>query len=443
MKNNRFQRDISHLISDICSEQEVLSYLEDVEENFHSEWLKEKGRHKLQLLWERRDSLSTNELFAIGKAISRLKAKHGVWLKKTIKDIKNQPKGAHGYITELLVASSITSENSLTIPASSNKPGFDVSLEGKAKNGKRILISVKNHDVSMHYENFTRYSEMIREEFKFLISNLKISARLVIYLSRPISKEVHRECMQMLHSKVKQVGEYHSNDGTINMIVSSLDDFNSRPVMSGSELCIIISPYHRNEHLGFIRKLEAASVNMNKHLPNDDNTVRMLYMRIHHAANAKTLNQIANNMLITDENCGFDQVMLVQPSVTRLPDGRSSIHTYVQLSEIKQPTPARNNIEVYKDLGRINFDLPIGSFSMSPSEIQLMDGSQEKVKLDECYIYQRGDIKVMAEKLEDGSYWGEASSPASGIHVIPMFEMDGHVMGLQAINPQYEELLLI
>ncbi|MBP2837300.1 hypothetical protein [Dickeya parazeae] len=443
MEKNKFLRDILHLVSDSCSEQEVLSYLQDVEDNFHSEWLKEKGRHKLQLLWERRDTLSTSELFAIGKAISRLKVKHGVWLKKTIIDIKAQPQGAHGYITELLVASSITSENSLTIPAPSNKPGFDVSLEGKGKNGKKILISVKNHDVSKHYADFIKHSESIRGKFKVLIGSLGISARLVIYLSKSMSKEIHKECILMLHFKVKRLGEYHSKDGVITMIVSALDDFNSRPVMTGSELCIIVSPFHRNEHLGFRRKLEAASVNMNKHLPKDDKTVRMLYMRIHHAANAKALNEIANNMLITDEKCGFDQVMLVQPSVARSPDGRSSVHTCFQLSELKQPTPERNNISVYKDLGRINFDFPLGSISMSPSEIMLMEGNQKKVRLDECYLYQRGDIMVMAEKREDGSYWGEPSSPASGIHVIPMFEIDGHIMGLQAIKPQYEELLLI
>ena len=56
MEKNKFLRDISYLVSDSCSEQEVLSYLQGVEDNFHSEWLKEKSRHKFQLLWERRDT---------------------------------------------------------------------------------------------------------------------------------------------------------------------------------------------------------------------------------------------------------------------------------------------------------------------------------------------------------------------------------------------------
>lgn len=443
MEKNKFLRNILHLISESCSEQEVLSYLQDVEEHFHAEWLNEKGRHKLQLLWERRDQLSTSEIFAIGKAISKLKVKHGVWLKKIIIDIKAQPQGAHGYITELLVASSITSEKSSTIPAPANKPGYDVSIEGKGKNSKRIMISVKNHDISKHYAEFIKHSESIRKRFKILISSLGISARIVIHLSKPMSKEIHRECILMLHFEVKRVGIYHSKDAVITMIVTALDDFDNRPVMTGSELCIIVSPFHRNEHLGFKRKLEAASVNMNKHLPKDDKTVRMLYMRIHHAANAKALIEIANNMLIMDEKCGFDQVMLMQPSVARLPDGRSLVHTFFQFSEMKQPTPERNNISVYKELGPIKFEVPLGSLSMSPSEIVIMDGNLEKFRLDECYLYQRGDIMVMAEKREDGSYRGEPSSPASGVHVIPMFEIDGHVMGLQAIKPQYEELLLI
>ncbi|WP_210523474.1 hypothetical protein [Pantoea ananatis] len=443
MGKNKFMRDLSHLISELCSEKEVLSYLQEVEDNFNLEWLVSKSGHKLQLLWERRDALSTNELFAIGKSISVLKIKHKVWLKKCISDIKKQPKGAHGYITEMLAASSITSENALTIPAPSNKPGYDVSIETKGKNVKRILISVKNHDITKHYFEFNKRSQSLRDKFVSVVKALGISARLAITTFKPMTLEIYTECFLMLHFWVKGTGIYRSRDGLVLMNVSALDDYDGWSVISGSDLCMVLSPFHRNEHAGFKKKLEEASVNMNKHLPKDDNTVRMLYMRIHHSANAKALIEIANRMIVVDENCGFDQVLLFQPSVARTHDGASAIHTCFQYSDIKQATPQRNFFGVFKCVGRINFDLPIGTISPSPSRLLLMDGGAQVSNIHDHYMYQRGDVFVRAKEQDGGSYFGAPSSPASGIHVIPVFELNGNSMLLQAIKPQHEELLLI
>lgn len=441
MEKNKFMRDVSHLISEFCSEEDVLSYLQNVENHFSVDWLNESGEHKLKTLWERKDTLSTNELFAIGKSIKSLSEKHGIWLKKTISDIKKQPEGAHGYVTEILLASSIISEKSKTVPAPSNKPGYDISLDGE--NGEKILISVKNHDISKHYKDFLKFSESIRDEFISLISALKISARLVIYLNKSISKEIFKECILIMHSKIKGFGEFKSDDAVINIRIIPFGDFNGKPVLLGTDLCLIVAPYHRNEHLGFRRKLEDASINMDKHLPKNNDTARMLYMRLHHAANIRLLAEIANQMIVTEENCGFDQVMLVQPSITRSPDGMSSIHTCFNFSQLRQPTPERNISEVFKTLGRIHFEFPIGIASPSPSMLMLMDGNQLGVQLDECYVYQRGDIKILAEQRDDGSYWGEASSPASGIHIIPFFEINDNFFAIRAIKPQCEELLLI
>ncbi|EKF7065787.1 hypothetical protein OZ487_004974, partial [Escherichia coli] len=178
MNKNKYMRAIDHLVTNICSEDEIVSLLKCIEDYFGYDWLKEKGKHKLQILWQRRDTLSTNELFAIGKAIKSLKLEHEVWLKKTITNIKKQPDGAHGYITEIILAASITADKSKTTPAPANKPGFDVSLSGD--NGKKILISVKNHDISKHYKDFLKYSESIREKFISIINTLNISARLVV-----------------------------------------------------------------------------------------------------------------------------------------------------------------------------------------------------------------------------------------------------------------------
>lgn len=441
MKQNKYMRAIDHLVTNICSEEDIISFLKCIEDHFGDDWLKEKGKHKLQTLWQRRDALSTNELFAIGKTIKSLTIEHKVWLKKTITNIKKQPDGAHGYITEIILASSITADKSKTTPAPANKPGYDVSLNGE--NGKNILISVKNHDISKHYKEFLKYSENIREKFISIINTLNISARLVVFFLKPISKELYKECILMMHFKIKGYCDLHSIDGIVNIRVIPFNEFNEKPVVTGTDLCIITAPFHKNEHLGFKSKLNQASENMKKHLPKNSDTLRMLYMRLHHAADIKILGEIADQMILSDEECGFDQVMLVQPSVARTSDGRSSIHTCIFFSQPTQPTSERNILEIYKDIGRIHYEFPVGTFSNSPANLILIDENKSGVELKQSYIYQKGIIRIMAESKNDGSYWGEASSPASGIHVVSCFNIDGQSFYVEGIKPEHEELLLI
>ncbi|WP_233963648.1 hypothetical protein [Pectobacterium versatile] len=441
MEQNKYRRAINHLETKNCSEDDIIYYLECVEESFGFDWLVEKGNHKLQILWQRRDALSTNELFAIGKAIKSLKNEHEIWLKKTIANIKKQPEGAHGFIAEIILASSITADKSKTTPAPANKPGYDISINGE--NGKNILISVKNHDISKHYKDFLKHSEKIRGEFIRIINNLKISARLIVCFLKPISKDLYKECVLLMHFKVKGYGNYCTDDGIVNIRVIPINDFDGKPTITGSELCIITAPFHKNEHIGFKSKLTLASENMKKHLPKNSNTLRLLFMRLHHAADIKLLGEIANNMIISDENCGFDQVMLIQPSVARTPDGRSTIHTCFNFSQIIRSTPERNILDIYKDIGHIRYAFPVGTFSNSPTNMIIMDENKLGVELEQSYIYQMGIIKTKAESRSDGSYWGELSSPASGIHVVSCFDVDGQSFTLGAIKPENEELLLI
>lgn len=441
MKKNKYNRAIDHLVSKNCTEEDIIYYLECVEQSFGFDWLVEKGNHKLQILWRRRDALSTNELFAIGKAIKFLKNDHESWLKKTISNIKKQPEGAHGFITEIILASSITAEKSKTNPAPANKPGYDISINGE--NGQNILISVKNHDISKHYKDFLKHCEKIREKFIMIINTLKISARLNVYFLKPISKDLYKECILLMHFKVKGYGNYCTNDGVVNIRVIPMNDFNGKPTMTGSELCIISAPFHKNEHIGFKSKLTIASNNMKKHLPKDQNTLRLLFMRLHHAADIKLLGEIANNMILSDENCGFDQVMLIQPSVARTADGRSTIHTCFNFSQPIRSTPERNILNIYKGIGQIRYAFPVGTFSNSPTNMIIKDENKPCVEIEQSYIYQRGIIKTKAESRSDGSYWGEVSSPASGIHVVSCFDVGGQSFILEAIKPEYEELLLI
>ncbi|MEE9707267.1 hypothetical protein [Aeromonas veronii] len=439
MDSNKINRSIRHLISDNIHEQYILDCLNNVEIYFGSEWINSSERHKIQTLWKRKDELSTSELFIIGNAIEILKIDYDVWLKKTIGDIKKQPDAAHGYFTEMIFASSIKAKNAKTIPAPANKPGYDVLLESE---NKKVFFSVKNHDISKHHSEFLKYSDNIRNTFKNIINRLGVSGRLVIIFNNPMSKSMYKKCILTMQLKINGFGVFNTDDGLISIQVRPYNEYAGKPTILGSDLCIIIAPYHRNEHIGFIRKLEYAGENMKKHLKTDNNSIRMLYMRLHHTANLEYLIKIADRMISNDEDCGFDCVILAQPTVARDLDGYSSINTFIKFSAPRQDLSVFNVVE---SLGHIDFTFPLGTISQSPAKMKLInvENGEIQTELNDAYIYQRGDIKVFAEKKDDGSYFGIASSPASGVHVIPHFNVDGQIFSLNAVKPEFENLLLI
>ncbi len=61
--NNRFKRSIQHL-EDKNSPETIINAIQAVEDLFTDTWLNESGGHRLQILWARRDHLSTTELFS-------------------------------------------------------------------------------------------------------------------------------------------------------------------------------------------------------------------------------------------------------------------------------------------------------------------------------------------------------------------------------------------
>ena len=114
------------------SEEIIELAFSKVAEYFGHSWLRSKdGSHVLQTLWNRKDSLSTNELYTFGSAIIAAENLAKQWLKHQIGLVKGKDKNNQkGAIFEIL-AVGYTAPNHVVTPAKPSQSGYDLDIETK------------------------------------------------------------------------------------------------------------------------------------------------------------------------------------------------------------------------------------------------------------------------------------------------------------------------
>ncbi|MFC1728944.1 hypothetical protein ACFL6I_01290 [candidate division KSB1 bacterium] len=85
-------------LQDTISDQQMDILFKNITANLGKEWLESDGVHPLQVLWRRKDALSTNELFTFASALNTFQAIDSNWITHQIKQIcskdSNNQKGA-------------------------------------------------------------------------------------------------------------------------------------------------------------------------------------------------------------------------------------------------------------------------------------------------------------------------------------------------------------
>ena len=95
---------------------------------FTEDWLNDNNDHPLQLLWKRKDALSTNELYTFGYSLLSIKDMDTNWINENIRLIKEgNLNNVIGYVFEIIAASMIKNgENQELELAPSGNPGIDL-----------------------------------------------------------------------------------------------------------------------------------------------------------------------------------------------------------------------------------------------------------------------------------------------------------------------------
>lgn len=137
-------------------QEEFNIYLLFVGSLFNLVWLGQSSPDRLKALWRRTDKLAKVEVAYLGFFIKRLQTEHKKWLGNTARSIREQAPSPHGSIFQIVTLGSIVARETNVRPMSTNYPGYDAELLSQDEHTFRV--SIKNHDVSTHEEQFRSYS---------------------------------------------------------------------------------------------------------------------------------------------------------------------------------------------------------------------------------------------------------------------------------------------
>src|SRR5262249_16431332 len=132
----------------------------------------------LQKLWNRRDALSTNELFTFGSALIASDKLDPTWLKHQVKLVRSKDENnQRGAAFEILAVGYMSSKQA-GIPAPVNQRGYDVDV--KTEGSSVYRISLKCYSQSAHEKQFRKKAELARNKFIKSVTSSTKNAQIYV-----------------------------------------------------------------------------------------------------------------------------------------------------------------------------------------------------------------------------------------------------------------------
>lgn len=401
--------------------EDVEQALAKIAQHFGDVWLKTKnGSHVLQLLWNRRDALSTNELFTFGRSLIAAENASVDWLKGQIKLVRSKDENnQRGAIFEILTVG-YTAFRQTVIPAPMSQPGYDIDIE--TKNGTLYRASLKRYSQSTHEKKFRKKSEVAEAKF---LSGLKESRRnALLYIE---AKEYPSESdWQKLYSAIYQLSSDFQGHKTIMEIngkwltgllplVPEQNEGFATTNISYSFVCA--SPYHKNEKVNFFSKIETAISNLERHVTSTFKQIPILIMQLPVTAPALTLTSWAKEYLNNNPYSSIEAIFFLQPYTASNENMSSSYIAHFA-------SVAVSNSFHTNAVQRLEFDVPVGVITKQPSEWRLQSDIGEK-QLPEQYAYQKGRHYILASIDGSGGFSANITRKAPGIETVAVFNLNG------------------
>ncbi|MEI6002262.1 hypothetical protein H3V53_35610 [Paraburkholderia bengalensis] len=437
---SKFNRTTAHLgehagaFADAC--------FQAVEDLFEGAWLRKDKGHRLQTLWARRDILATNELYALGKAIRNLQPKHAKWLESTARRLKKNPADSHGLITEILVCGSTRGHGGAEVyPSKKDEPGVDLVV--RFPSSFKYVMSVKNHDISIHEKAFQKLAEGLKEAFVSKLKKLGENGKLYVVCDDYMSADEFTMCIDFVRGSLRDDGAYVLIPNRLTVFYAKLvnePDREFAKTMTSSAVLIHCGE-HPNEQLNFKDKLRKAAENMQKHVARSDTCFRLLRMRVHASADIIALEKAAQDMLDANTDCGLDGVLLTQSTGAReKATNNTIIYTVVRFAG---RTDHAGLVASVQRGERLSYEFGVGSIGQTPAETFFSIGNHGPTALPRGrYVYQKTDYYYLMKRDANGLY-GNLESPASGVHFHAVAELNGTEVAIQAISPASEDVLIV
>jgi len=420
------------------TEEKLVALLELLAQTFGLIWLNEDGdSHRLRELWWRDDFLASLELVTVADSVRVMNDVNPSWVAGVVSDIKKKAENSHGYIFELIATAMLARGGMKLSPMPKGEPAYDVKVQFDDK--FEILMSLKNHDVSQFESKFRQSCDDIRSRarqrfcrnFHSFAMNVDSKSYIDASLFSGIEKII--ECTPL--DLITERGFSFPNPSLKVELSRPRLAAGKRPLHTGhySDTVRVISGQHRNEQLNFKSKVEEAEKKFGKiPTPDPSKQARLVLLRLHATADINYLCAAAQKMLDEDPSLNVDGFLFLQPAVVRTEE-RSIICYHLQFAGSASRYP----------INRLTKFVPLfGVTSTKPTETRLRGDGMDRL-LAGSYIYQRADHYVMAAQQSDGSHYLEINSPASGVHLHAVFNIQGQSLVLGGKSPDLEELRVI
>lgn len=418
--NNKFNRAIDHLINSTNSE-DVINAIHAVEDLFSLAWLSKQEGHRLQVLWARRDVLSTSELYSLGKSIINLSVNNRKWLNANAKEIKKDNDSSHGLLSEIIIIGSLSTECGVITPCPKSFKIYDYTVDFET--GFRHKVSIKNYDITKHEKDFNKRSETIRAAFKNHLKTRGVSGRLTVLLEQDIlTDELTREICFFIIFKMKDHGFYKFSNGNSGIGFHEINEFDKNKLVSPSDTILIIAKHHFNEQRNIIDKINEANDKLLSD-PDDPKSLKQLVIRLGSSANIQIISDHLTKLADDWENCGFDLYFLFQPQVVSDIEKNSTMITTSIKRGVKGFFPATSDVKSkLENMKSLKMEFGIGAISSEGSPMILMvNDTQTNISIKSHYVFQKGDLYLRAEKKRNG-YEGSLAKMAPGIITHAVFD---------------------
>ncbi|MES2431698.1 MAG: hypothetical protein V4556_12230 [Bacteroidota bacterium] len=384
-------------------------------------WLKSNRSHPLQQLWNRKDALSTNELYFFGSCLKSLAEKDPKWVKEQITHIKSDhPNNRQGAFFEINALGILSTHSQDIKPAKGNTPGFDGTLTLDL--GKTMRISIKNYGDSAHYREFNSYASKFEKKLVEVLKEKNITSIQIIidaingYPTQANWKKLEEALPEVLDNVEEGKAKMFSVDNFWAFMYGDLkDDYQDCHPAYNSYTLLIASPYHKNEEKNLLDKLDDACANLSKHSnTEDENKINTVFIHLPESASIMRCKEWVENYYSEYPGKPITGVILYQPTVaTDLNNDANFIHHCFQLVFQNDKFSKWNSISK-----QINFTIPVGVANETPSEIKAIleiDGKKEITLLNDKYIFQRGHLYLQQKMEADGTITGNMNRISSGV----------------------------
>jgi hypothetical protein len=389
-----------------------------IAKHFSHKWLKTRGVHPLQMLWDRRDAHSTNELYSFGYNLRKMEAIDLNWVKNQVKIIKadnrNNRPGAFFEINGLAFLT-----GHYVKPAKGNNPGFDAVVSVSER--KVIRVSLKNYGDSSHYLEFKKKSKKCEE---LIVGFLKVHNIIAIDVLIVAAKQYPTQSQwDELYRNLEIISQYKKGErlaygiGDCWFITFSDLPPERQPFFESAQSykVIISAPFHANEDNNLLDKLDSACANLTMHSVHEsEDQINCLLVHLHPNASISKSAEWVENYFVTYPDKPITAVYLYQPVVaTTLDLSQTYINHHLRVILRPERYGKWNNPQQ-----TIHFEFPIGLVSEGPVINKLIIGegdNAQTIDFKSHYFFQSGNLYTKAIKKADGTQEASVRKIAPGV----------------------------